>query len=102
MTTNGAVFQSSRPQDAIASILASMNTAPPVDHQVLSIQEPEIVPLNLATSPAHVAGIQHPVQQTQYRKLAPVINTGAGGLVTKKVIIATINGQQRILTPVSR
>ena len=114
VSSNGNVIHTSRPQDAIANILASMNTAGAVDHsdygqEVVSVvsglggeERTEIVPLNLATSSPHVATIQQPqtIQVQGYRKLAQT-SPGGCGLVTKKVIIATINGQQRILTPVS-
>ena len=108
------VLHTSRPQDAIASILASMNTGGAAEHaeygEVVSlvtdqgearVQEVPM-PLNLATSEAQVATIQQPqtIQVQGYRKLAQASPVG-GGLITKKVIIATINGQQRILTPVS-
>merc|ERR1719336_2218345 len=67
----------------------------------LGEDRPEMVPLNLATSGGQVASIQQPqtVQVQGYKKLGQ--SNQGGGLVTKKVIIATINGQQRILTPVS-
>ena len=50
------------------------------------------MPLNLATSEAQVATIQQPqtIQVQGYRKLAQASPVG-GGLITKKVIIATIN-----------
>jgi len=100
----------SRPQDAIASILASMNTAgdgQEYSQDVVSVvsnleDRADVVPLNLATSSPQVATIQQPqaIQVLGHRKLAQTSPSG-GGIVTKKVIIATINGQQRILTPVS-
>ena len=70
----------------------------------LGEDRPEMVPLNLATSAHQVATLQQPqtVQVQGYKKLGQAGSQGGGGgLVTKKVIIATINGQQRILTPVS-
>jgi len=133
---------SSRPQDAIASILASMNNssghtvttiggqtiiqpaggavandqssvniASPVDYSnsvqdVVSVvpgleERSEMVPLNLATGSQQVSTIQHPqnVQVQGFKRVAQA--TPGGGIITKKVIIATINGTQRILTPVS-
>ena len=107
MTSAGNVIQSSRPQDAIANILASMNSAGGEQgefpgHDVVQVIETgsgraEVVPLNLATS------TQAPVQTQGYRKVTPVSSGGQlpVAVSTKKVIIATINGQQRILTPVS-
>ena len=103
-------IQTNRPQDAIASILASMNTSgAEFAGDVVSVvptlgeERPEMVPLNLATSGHQVATIQQPqtVHVQGYKKLGQASQGGGGGLVTKKVIIATINGQQRILTPVS-
>jgi len=132
-----------RPQDAIASILASMNqgqqhqmvtvpeqqahhhqqgvilatsqhnqqiiqsTESTDNSQTLRLQSPDHnqsvrlgtegqggsgQPLNLATGSQqiHVQGIKRIAQSSP-----------EGGIVTKKVIIATINGTQRILTPVS-
>lgn len=130
----------SRPQDAIASILASMNTmtqsqAPhetttltgtaPLDystsvqeqeepeeettqtvgldhHQFSASDRPEVLPLNLATS-QHATVIQSPqsIQVQGIKRFSQSAIPSSGGLVTKKVIIATINGTQRILTPVS-
>ena len=106
-TSNGNNIQTNRPQDAIASILASMNTTGAefagdvVSVTGLGEERPEMVPLNLATSGQQVTSIQQPqtVQVQGYKKLGQ--SNQGGGLVTKKVIIATINGQQRILTPVS-
>ena len=107
VTTSVNNIQNNRPQDAIASILASMNTTGAdfagdvVSVTGLGEDRPEMVPLNLATSGGQVATIQQPqtVQVQGYKKLGQA--SQGGGLVTKKVIIATINGQQRILTPVS-
>jgi len=102
-------IQTNRPQDAIASILASMNTTgAEFSGDVVSVvpglgeERTEMVPLNLATSGHQVATIQQPqtVQVQGYKKFGQT-SQGQGGLITKKVIIATINGQQRILTPVS-
>lgn len=103
MTSNGNVLQGGRPQDAIAGILASMNSGGAELDIASAETAPEIVPLNLATSAGHITSLQHPVQVSGYRKLASsqVSPVSSGGLVSKKVIIATINGQQRILTPVS-
>jgi len=131
----------SRPQDAIASILASMNSttghtvttlggqtiiqtaggqteqaqvslASPVDYSTqvqdvvnvvsgLGEERAEMVPLNLATGSQQVPTIQQPqsVQVQGFKRVAQA--TPGGGIITKKVIIATINGTQRILTPVS-
>ena len=109
VTSNVTSIQTNRPQDAIASILASMNTSgAEFAGDVVSVvpglgeERPEMVPLNLATSGHQVATIQQPqtVHVQGYKKLGQA-SQGGGGLVTKKVIIATINGQQRILTPVS-
>merc|ERR1719237_1026621 len=63
----------------------------------------EVVPLN-RTAQAPSPGGQ--VQVQGYRKLTQAGSVASGGqwpvaVSTKKVIIATINGQQRILTPVS-
>jgi len=134
--------QVSRPQDAIASILASMNSSgqhtvttlggqtiiqtgggegqgqsqvsltSPVDYSnpvqdVVSVvsglgeERAEMVPLNLATSSQQVSTIQQPqsIQVQGFKRVAQ--GTPGGGIITKKVIIATINGTQRILTPVS-
>ena len=101
-TSNGNNIQTNRPQDAIASILASMNTTGAefagdvVSVTGLGEERPEMVPLNLATSGQQVTSIQQPqtVQVQGYKKLGQ--SNQGGGLVTKKVIIATINGQQRI------
>ena len=56
----------------------------------------------LIPSQFQVPTIQQPqnIQVQGFRKLQQASPSG-GGIVTKKVIIATINGQQRILTPVS-
>ena len=114
VTSAGNVIHSSRPQDAIANILASMNSAGGEQgefpgHDVVQVIETgsgraEVVPLNLATT----AQTQSPgaVQVQGYRKVSPAGSASSGGqwpvaVSTKKVIIATINGQQRILTPVS-
>jgi hypothetical protein len=122
VTSPGGTAQA-RPQDAIASILASMNQqtvaplvagghgqvvslAGPVDYSagehVVTVVEAAggevqglAQPLNLATLQAGGQAIQ--VQGI--KRLAQ--GTAGGGIVTKKVIIATINGTQRILTPVS-
>ena len=104
-----------RPQDAIASILASMEShgravgegqtmvslGGPVDysgageHVVTMVEEGGLAqPLNLAT----IQGGQA-IQVQGIKRLAQ--SSPGGGIVTKKVIIATINGTQRILTPVS-
>ena len=99
-----------RPQDAIANILASMNSSG--GEQVAEYQghdtvvqvietgsgRTEVVPLNLATTAQPQSGA---LQVQGYRKLTQAGSGSSGGLITKKVIIATINGQQRILTPVS-
>jgi len=136
--TCGGGGTGSRPQDAIASILASMNSngghtvttldgqtiiqtrggegqshislASPVDYSnqdVVSVvsglgeERAEMVPLNLATSSQQVSTIQQPqsIQVQGFKRVAQ--GTPGGGIITKKVIIATINGTQRILTPVS-
>ena len=105
----------SRPQDAIASILASMNQghpggeglvglASPVDYSqaehVVTMVESQgegqgAQPLNLATLQGGLGG-----QTIQVQGVKRLQGQGAG-IVSKKVIIATINGTQRILTPVS-
>ena len=108
-TTNGG----GRPQDAIASILASMNSGSAGGTIIQAVEDPlagpgqevvsvvsglggeertEVVPLNLATSSAGAVQVQG------FKRVAA---GQSGSLVTKKVIIATINGTQRILTPVS-
>ena len=102
----------SRPQDAIANILASMNTAGAEQgefpgHDVVQVIETgsgraEVVPLNLTAQ----TPVSPQVQVQGYRKLTQPGSVSSGGqwpvaVSTKKVIIATINGQQRILTPVS-
>jgi len=94
-------------QDAIASILASMNsqsldsegTVHEVDDldqttTVYQDQKAESLPLNLATSDQTLQGIQT-IQGIKR------VNPQQNIFSTKKVIIATINGTQRILTPVS-
>jgi len=94
-------------QDAIASILASMNSqsldsegtvheVEELDHTttVYQDQKPETLPLNLATSDQALQGIQT-IQGIKR------VNPQQNIFSTKKVIIATINGTQRILTPVS-
>ena len=113
MSSAGNVLYSSRPQDAIANILASMNSAGAEQgdfqgHDVVQVIETgsgraEVVPLNL-TAQTPSPGAQ--VQVQGLRKLTQAGSVGSGGqwpvaVSTKKVIIATINGQQRILTPVS-
>merc|ERR1719495_1117404 len=121
MVTSPTTAQN-RAQDAIASILASMNqqnsTASdqggagsivsltgPVDYSAAGDQVVTMVeasgdvgggsqPINLA----NIAG----GQQIQVQGIKRVAQGSPGGsVVTKKVIIATINGTQRILTPVS-
>ena len=72
----------------------------------------EVLPLNLVTTNQNQATvIQNPSALVNLhagggggvkRSGQPIHTTGGvGGFVTKKVIIATINGTQRILTPVS-
>lgn len=115
-----------RAQDAIASILASMNSqtmetsvsaANPVDYstgvqevdEVVALdarqfeERQEVLPLNLVTtSPTQGTVIQSSHGGVQLQGIKRNIQqNNAGGFVTKKVIIATINGTQRILTPVS-
>ena len=113
MSSAGNVLYSSRPQDAIANILASMNSAGAEQgdfqgHDVVQVIETgsgraEVVPLNLTAQTPSPGG---QVQVQGYRKLTQAGSVASGGqwpvaVSTKKVIIATINGQQRILTPVS-
>ena len=77
VTTSVNNIQNNRPQDAIASILASMNTTGAdfagdvVSVTGLGEDRPEMVPLNLATSGGQVATIQQPqtVQVQGYKKL---------------------------------
>ena len=108
VTSAGNVLYSSRPQDAIANILASMNSAGAEQgdfpgHDVVQVIETGSGPLNLTAQTPSPGG---QVQVQGYRKLTQAGSVSSGGqwpvaVSTKKVIIATINGQQRILTPVS-
>lgn len=114
------VAQGGRPQDAIASILASMNQAPhptAVEQGLVSLAGPvdysgagEQVVTMVEAAGAEVAGISQPLnratiqggQAIQVQGIKRVAQSSpGGGIVSKKVIIATINGTQRILTPVS-
>jgi len=125
VVTTSSGSQHSRAQDAIASILASMNTqvldtagtaANPVnystavqevdemvslDPQQFEAERQEVLPLNLATTDSSSQGTV--IQTSQGLQIQgvkrPVLSSPTMG--TKKVIIATINGKQRILTPVS-
>ena len=63
------------------------------------LDQSEMVPLNLATGGVQTSDGQTIHVQGMKRVLAQSNNGGL--LTTKKVIIATINGTQRILTPVS-
>ena len=110
--------QGSRPQDAIASILASMNQSAPAaaEQGLVSLASPvdysagEQVVTMVEAAGAEVAGVTQPLnlatiqggQAIQVQGIKRVAQSSpGGGIVSKKVIIATINGTQRILTPVS-
>lgn len=123
--TSAVQSAQSRPQDAIASILASMNQttaagsvvetaqsglvslASPVDYSgsgdqhVVTMVETAGGEQVGVTQPLNLATIQggQAIQVQGVKRLAQ--SSPGGGIITKKVIIATINGTQRILTPVS-